>query len=227
MKRTALVTGANRGVGLEIARGLAARGDVFVLAAARKLDEAREAAREIGGGSRGVVLDLSDPAEAAVEIEVIQDEHGLVDVLVNNAGVMEWDKGVELRTETLRRCLDVNAAAPFALIRALAPGMKKRGYGRVVNVSSGYGSFAEGLNGPMAYAVSKAALNAVTVKFAQELGPEVKVNAACPGWVKTRMGGDEAPRSPERGAETPVWLATLPDDGPTGGFFRDKKAIGW
>jgi NAD(P)-dependent dehydrogenase (short-subunit alcohol dehydrogenase family) len=227
MKRTALVTGANRGVGLEIARGLAARGDVFVLAAARKLDEAREAAREIGGGSRGVVLDLSDPAEAAVEIEVIQDEHGLVDVLVNNAGVMEWDKGVELRTETLRRCLDVNAAAPFALIRALAPGMKKRGYGRVVNVSSGYGSFAEGLNGPMAYAVSKAALNAVTVKFAQELGPEVKVNAACPGWVRTRMGGDQAPRSPEEGADTPVWLATLPDDGPTGGFFRDRKEIGW
>jgi NAD(P)-dependent dehydrogenase (short-subunit alcohol dehydrogenase family) len=227
MKRTALVTGANRGVGLEIARGLAARGDVFVLAAARKLDEAREAAREIGGGSRGVVLDLSDPAEAAVEIEVIQDEHGLVDVLVNNAGVMEWDKGVELRTETLRRCLDVNAAAPFALIRALAPGMKKRGYGRVVNVSSGWGSFADGLEGPMAYAVSKAALNAVTVKFAQELGPEVKVNAACPGWVRTRMGGDQAPRSPEEGADTPVWLATLPDDGPTGGFFRDRKEIGW
>lgn len=94
-------------------------------------------------------------------------------------------------------------------------------------MSSGWGSFAEGLTGPVAYSVSKAALNATTLVLAQALGQKVKVNAACPGWVRTRMGGMAASRSVEEGADTPVWLATLPDDGPTGGFFRDRRLIEW
>jgi NAD(P)-dependent dehydrogenase (short-subunit alcohol dehydrogenase family) len=105
--------------------------------------------------------------------------------------------------------------------------MIERGYGRVVNVSSGAGSFAEGLEGPPAYAVSKAALNALTVRLATETRGDVKVNAACPGWVRTRMGGSGAPRSVEEGADTIVWLATLGPDGPTGGFFRDRQPIEW
>ena len=105
--------------------------------------------------------------------------------------------------------------------------MKKRGWGRIVNVSSGWGAFDQGVNGPAAYAISKAALNAVTVSFAPVLGLDVKINAACPGWVRTRMGGQMAHRTPEQGADTPVWLATLPDDGPTGGFFRDRHLIDW
>ena len=105
--------------------------------------------------------------------------------------------------------------------------MKQRGYGRIVNVSSSWGNFSEGLEGPACYAISKAALNAVTVSCARELMPEVKVNAACPGWVRTRMGGDAADLSPEQGAETPVWLATLDEDGPTGAFFRNKTQLEW
>jgi NAD(P)-dependent dehydrogenase (short-subunit alcohol dehydrogenase family) len=105
--------------------------------------------------------------------------------------------------------------------------MVKRGYGRVVNVSSGYGAFAEGLEGPAPYSVAKAALNALTMKLAREVKGDVKVNAACPGWVRTRMGGPQANSSPEEGADTIVWLATLPARGPNGGFFRRRKQIPW
>jgi NAD(P)-dependent dehydrogenase (short-subunit alcohol dehydrogenase family) len=107
--------------------------------------------------------------------------------------------------------------------------MKRRKYGRIVNVSSGSGSFAENLPGPAAYCLSKAALNALTLKLALELASfdDIKVNSACPGWVRTRMGGRAAPRTPEEGADTIVWLATLPPSGPSGGFFRDRKRIAW
>ncbi|HKS17112.1 MAG TPA: SDR family NAD(P)-dependent oxidoreductase, partial [Planctomycetota bacterium] len=105
--------------------------------------------------------------------------------------------------------------------------MLKRGYGRVVNVSSGYGSFAEGLNGPAPYSLSKAVLNALTLKLSSDVKGDVKVNAACPGWVRTRMGGPEADVSAEEGADTTVWLATLPSSGPNGGFFRRRKKIAW
>lgn len=224
--RTALVTGANRGIGLEIAKGLA-QGGLRVLAAARIAEEAEKAAREIGDDVIGVVLDLSEPEAAGKRAMEIDAQYGPVDVLVNNAGVMFWGGGLEISADDMGRSFAVNTLAPHALIRALAPGMRERGYGRIVNVSSGWGSFSEGLEGPMAYAASKAALNAITVKFGEELKPAVKINAACPGWVRTRMGGDQAPRSPEKGAETPIWLATLPDDGPTGGFFRDHEPLGW
>jgi NAD(P)-dependent dehydrogenase (short-subunit alcohol dehydrogenase family) len=112
-------------------------------------------------------------------------------------------------------------------IRSLVPSMIASGYGRIVNVSSGWGSFAEGMGGPGAYGVTKAALNALTVRLAKELPSTVKVNAMCPGWVRTRMGGPSATRSPEEGADTAVWLSTLPEDGPTGGFFRDREPIEW
>jgi NAD(P)-dependent dehydrogenase (short-subunit alcohol dehydrogenase family) len=122
--------------------------------------------------------------------------------------------------------LEVNTLGPFRTCRAFVPMMLQRGYGRVVNISSGGGSFGEGL-GPAAYAVSKVALNALTVKVSQAVRGDVKVNAMCPGWVRTDMGGSGAPRSTEEAADMLVWLATLSEDGPNGGFFRDRKPIPW
>ena len=226
-KRTALVTGANRGIGFAIAKGLAAHSHIKVLAATRMADDAKIASREIGHGVMGVVLDLSNPTEVELQAKAIDAEEGPIDILVNNAAVLIPGNGLEISAAALMHSLAVNTVGPAALIRALGTGMKSRGWGRIVNVSSGWGSFDEGLAGPAAYSISKAALNAVTVSFARTLGPRVKINAACPGWVRTRMGGKAATRSPEQGADTPIWLASLPDDGPTGGFIRDRRSIDW
>jgi NAD(P)-dependent dehydrogenase (short-subunit alcohol dehydrogenase family) len=122
--------------------------------------------------------------------------------------------------------LEINTVGFFRICKAFVPGMVERGYGRVVSVFSGGGSFGEGL-GPAVYAVSKAALNALTVKVSQAARGDVKANAMCPGWVRTDMGGVRAPRSPEEAADTLVWLATLPADGSNGSFFRDRKPIPW
>ncbi len=225
--KTALVTGANRGIGLAIAEGLAERDDIKVIVAARSAEKAQETAAQIGHDTSGAAVDLSDPAQVERQAEAIEKEFGPIDILVNNAGIMLSRSGLETATAELTSTLMINTVAQFALIRALAPGMKDRGWGRIVNLSSGWGSFHEGLEGPAAYSISKAALNAVTVTLARELGSVVKINSACPGWVRTRMGGPEAPRSPSEGADTPIWLATLPDNGPTGGFFRNRQEIKW
>lgn len=150
-----------------------------------------------------------------------------VDALINNAAVMPEDGFGAMAPETLEQAMRTNALGAAWIAQAFSPGMIRRGYGRIVNMSTGWGSFAEGLEGPPAYSISKAALNAVTVALARELPESVKVNACCPGWVRTRMGGEQAPTSVEEGADTAVWLATLPDDGPTGGFFRRRRRIEW
>ena len=226
-RRTALVTGANRGIGRAIADALCARGDLRVIVAARRADDAESTAADLGAAAVPARLDLADPARAEAAARVIDADFGPVDILVNNAGIMPPDRGLDADVDALGEALAVNTVAPFALIRALAPGMEARGWGRIVNVSSGWGSFHERFGGPLAYSVSKAALNAVTVTVAETLEACVKVNAVCPGWVRTRMGGPDAHWSPEQAADTPVWLATLPDDGPTGGFFRRREAIPW
>lgn len=224
--RTALVTGANRGIGRAIARGLAHRG-YTVIVAARTVDAAETTAAEIGGTTFGAALDLSDPQDLEARAQAVAALHGNVDILVNNAGILEPGDGVSASVSAVTDSLMVNAVAPYALIRAYGPGMRARGWGRIVNVSSGWGSFDEGFGGPAAYGTSKAALNAITVQAAAALGRTVKVNAACPGWVRTRMGGAGATLSPDEGADTPIWLATLPDKGPTGGFFRERRLIEW
>lgn len=129
--------------------------------------------------------------------------------------------------EEFERSLRTNLLAPYDLIRLVLPGMIQRGYGRIVNVSAGGGLFSEGLDGPVAYSVSKAALNALTLRISRDLPADVKVNSMCPGWVRTRMGGDDAPQSVEEGADTALWLATLPADGPSGEFFRCRKTVPW
>ncbi len=217
--RRALVTGGNRGIGYAIAAGLREAG-LEVVIGARVAGEGRAAARALG--LRWVHLDLEVPERFQAALA----DAGEIDVLVNNAGILEK---VPLfgAHDNFARSMQVMVAAPYELMRLVLPGMERRGYGRIVNVSSGWGSFAEGLGGGGAYGAAKAALNALTVRAADAAEGDVKINAMCPGWVKTRMGGPNATRTPEEAADTAIWLATLPRGGPTGGFFRRRKRIAW
>ncbi|MBN7826270.1 SDR family NAD(P)-dependent oxidoreductase [Bowmanella dokdonensis] len=222
-----MITGANRGIGYEIAKGLAALGHIRVLVAARHEPDAEAAAKRIGRSAVGVELTLNSTDRTRMQAQAIQQVLGPVDILVNNAGVMLPGDAMQTSLDNLNQSLATHTIGPFTLSQIFAEGMQARQWGRIVNLSSGWGCFYEGLEGPAAYSISKAALNAVTVCFARALGPCIKVNAACPGWVRTRMGGEEAPRSAEEGAQTPIWLATLDDEGPTGKLFRDKREIDW
>jgi NAD(P)-dependent dehydrogenase (short-subunit alcohol dehydrogenase family) len=220
-KRTALVTGGNRGIGFEVAHQLAKSG-LDVTIATRDEHAGQRAAIELG--TRFVRLDVGDPHSVQAALETL----GPVDVLVNNAGLYSQAGVLEEHIDEFRLQFEVNALGPLALCQALVPAMRRRGYGRVVNVSSGYGQYgAMSGEGPAAYKLAKLALGGVTRMVAGTAGPEVKVNAADPGWVRTRMGGPGAPRSVQEGADTIVWLATLPDDGPTGGLFHDRKRVDW
>ncbi|HEX5136375.1 MAG TPA: SDR family NAD(P)-dependent oxidoreductase [Planctomycetota bacterium] len=229
--RTALVTGANRGIGLETARALAASG-LSVVVTARDRRGGEQAAAEIAFDEPVVVrfelLDVGNEASVLDCAHRLADAGIEIDVLVNNAGV--YPEGKLLTPEgrvAMEGALLTNFWGALWCAQEFVPGMVERGYGRVVNVSSGYGSFGEGLEGPAAYCVSKAALNALTVKLAREVEGDVKVNAVCPGWVRTRMGGPGADIAPEDAVDTIVWLATLPPDGPNGGFFRDREPVPW
>ncbi|MFN3642896.1 MAG: SDR family NAD(P)-dependent oxidoreductase [Gemmobacter sp.] len=216
---TALVTGGNRGIGRAIAAGLKARGCAVTLGAR---DEAagRHAAAELG--TAFARLDLADPDTV---FEALTRAGGF-DILVNNAGVLR-DVSLLDRRSDFAEAMEVMVAAPLDLIRLCTPRWRATGWGRIVNLSSGWGAHAEGLGGPGAYGIAKAALNALTRALPRDLPPGVKVNACCPGRVATRMGGPGATRTPEDGADTPIWLALLPEDGPTGGFFRDRHPIPW
>ncbi|WP_068113457.1 SDR family NAD(P)-dependent oxidoreductase [Tropicimonas marinistellae] len=218
MKR-ALVTGANRGIGFAIAKGLADRGH-DVLLGSRNPAAGKDAAHRIG--ATALDLDVADPASIARAVEVA----GEVDILVNNAGILGSGSVLQDKQD-FSDSMAVMVHGPYLLMHHLTPHMVAQGFGRIVNVSSGWGAFSEGVGGPGAYGVAKAALNALTVSAARSLPSSVKVNAMCPGWVRTAMGGAGATRSPEQGADTALWLATLPDDGPTGGFFRDREPIDW
>lgn len=223
---TALVTGANRGIGLAVAQALAGQA-ISVIVGSRSLADGEAAAAQIGDSASALALDLASPGSIESALAELDRRGIAIDILVNNAGIYRHGSGLDGPAEALRESTEVHLFGPALLCRAVVPGMIARGYGRVVNVSSGYGSFAEGLHGDFAYAISKAALNAMTVKLAGEVRGDVKVNVACPGWVRTRMGGENAARSVEQGADTIIWLATLPADGPNGGFFRNRKQIAW
>jgi NAD(P)-dependent dehydrogenase (short-subunit alcohol dehydrogenase family) len=229
--RVALVTGANRGIGLEVCRQLAAAGLRVILTARDRL-KAELAAR--GLRDAGVVvasrLDVTSTAsiQALAAELAAQDDH--VDVLVNNAAIL-LDEGrgiIDLAADDLRRTFETNLFGAVAVSQAFVPGMVSRGYGRIVNVSSAAGQLASMNTYAPAYSMSKAALNAFTRQLAAATkGTGVLVNSADPGWVRTGMGGRNAPRSVEEGADTIVWLATLGAKGPTGGFFSDRKPIAW
>ena len=232
MPHVALVTGANRGLGREIARQLLARDLRVVLtgrdeAATHRVHKALGAA---GKNALAVRLDVTDPASIAAARRTAEERFGPVDIVVNNAAVLvhENDDLLSIPRDAFRATFDTNVFGAIEVCRVLVPPMAERGYGRVVNVSSGVGQFASLSTYAPAYSISKTALNAFTrVLAATYQSQGVLVNAVDPGWVRTDMGGKSAPRSVEQGAETAVWLATLPDDGPTGGFFRDRRAIPW
>jgi NAD(P)-dependent dehydrogenase (short-subunit alcohol dehydrogenase family) len=228
----ALVSGANRGIGKEVARQLAERG-FRVLLSARDGDRASAAAQELVQGTGGDVapltLDVSDPSSIAAAAERLGAEPGRLDVLVNNAGVGSdfGVSGVAPDFEAMQRALETNFYGAYRLTIALLGLLRQSEHPRIVNVSSGMGGISEMGGWSPGYRVSKAALNAMTRILSTELRDEsFLVNSACPGFVNTDMGGPMGATKPvEDGAAGIVWLATLPDDGPTGGFFRDGKPI--
>jgi len=224
----ALVTGGNRGIGFEVARQLG-RDGLRVLLGSR--DRARGEAAAAALGEEGLditplELDVADPGAVAVVGPAIEAAGGRLDVLVNNAGVYPGGRASRIDSDVVEETWQANAAGAWRVAVAAIPYM---GAGaRIVNVSSGAGSLTTMDASMPAYNVSKAALNAITRVLAADLrGAGILVNSVCPGWVRTDMGGAGAPRSVEEGADTAVWLATLPDDGPSGGFFRDRAPIPW
>lgn len=231
-ERVALVTGGNRGIGLEVCRQLA-RGGLRVLLGSRSPERGQVAVGELRAEGLEVTacsLDVANPAGIAAARRFVEERFGRLDVLVNNAAIYaDEDISVfHVPMETLRETLETNFFGPLMLCREFLPLMRAQSYGRIVNVSSGMGTFDEMEGHAASYRISKTALNAMTVIMAAELeGTNIKVNAVCPGWVHTEMGGAEAPRSIPEGADSIVWLAQLPDDGPSGGLFRDRAPVAW
>jgi hypothetical protein len=221
--QVALVTGATRGIGLEIANGLAARG-ATVYAGARDTGDVTD------GDRRAVELDVTRDGTMRAAVGRIDDEAGRLDVLVNNAGVAGPREPLhEAGVDGIDGTLDVNLRGPVVLTRLALPLLLSRPGGRVVNVSSGMGALGEGMSGGYPpYRITKAGLNGLTVYLHGEYGGEgLLANAACPGWVRTDLGSPEAPKSPVEGADTPVWLATFHPGAPSGRFWRDRAVIDW
>jgi NAD(P)-dependent dehydrogenase (short-subunit alcohol dehydrogenase family) len=227
--RIALVTGANRGIGLEVCRQLAQQG-MTVLLTARDLSKAEAAAASIKGGSvHARSLDVSDAASIAALSASVGQEFGRLDVLVNNAAINydTWQRGATADLNVVRETMETNVYGAWAMIQAFLPLLRKGRSPRIVNVSSEAGSLAGMGGGTPAYSLSKAGLNAMTRILAAELrGDGILVNAVCPGWVATDMGGSGG-RPVADGAASVLWAINLPDGGPTGGFFRDGKPLRW
>lgn len=236
MQKVAIVTGANRGLGFETCRQLAKR-DIQVILTSRDEAQGKAAVEKLQAEGLEVVshpLDVTSAESIEHLAQFIRNQFGRLDILVNNAGIARDPLGdsegsiFNTKVSTICETMETNLHGPLLLCQALIPLMKEHHYGRVVNVSSGAGQLSDMNTGFPAYRMSKTALNALTRIFANELeGTNILVNSVCPGWVRTDMGGPNATRSVEQGVDTIVWLATLPDDGPTSGFFRDRQPIDW
>ena len=234
VQKVALITGANKGLGLEIARQLAQQGVAVVLGARQgKADAPAAALRAQGLDARAVELDVTNATDIAALPAFFASNFGRLDILVNNAGV-QLDTGFDTSPDLLRQTYEANVIGPYAITQALLPLLRQAPAERIVNQSSILGSLATigaGQGGSWAtpgYTSSKAALNMLTVVLAQHLAEtNIKVNAAHPGWVKTDLGGDGAPLDVREGARTAVRLALLPADGPTGGYFHEQESLPW
>jgi NAD(P)-dependent dehydrogenase (short-subunit alcohol dehydrogenase family) len=242
-RKIAVVTGANRGLGLEITRCLAEKG-ILVVLAARDQAKGLKAAEDFQKDELTVrfhELDVTSAASISVFGDFLEKEFGRCDILVNNAGILpdvkdhaigDTNGGLRAPMENVRMAMETNAYGPLLMCQRLIPLMIKNNFGRIVNMSSDLASLtnmvADGKF--MSYRMSKTALNMVTRVLASEikgLGANILINSCTPGWCKTDLGGPYAPRDVKQGADTPVWLATLPDGGPSGGFFADRKPMAW
>jgi NAD(P)-dependent dehydrogenase (short-subunit alcohol dehydrogenase family) len=235
----ALITGANQGIGLEIARQLGRRGMV-VLASARNSQRGAEAVRQLqreGARAQELLLDVTDPRSIDAAAGAVAAQYGKLDVLVNNAGIVaERAAPSESHLEEFRQTLETNVLGLFAVTKAFLPLLRKSPAGRIVNVSSALGSLTR-VSDPhqtnyeniyLAYGASKAAVNSVTIAFARELrGTPIKVNAAAPGYTATAINNFAGPQTVQQGAEAAVHLATLPTDGPTGAFLDRFGSVPW
>ena len=227
----ALVTGANRGIGLEVARQLAQKG-MTVIMGTRILEKGLAAAEKLPEGEGRVMpyqLDVTDSKSIDQLAKWVEQEFGHLEILVNNAGILydTWQRASTADLNVVQEAYASNTLGAWRVCQALLPLIRQNQSGRIVNVSSGAGSLASMGAGTPAYSTSKAALNAFTRLLAAELeGTGILVNAVCPGWVATEMGGAGG-RPVADGAAGIVWAATLPDDGPTGGFFRDGQPLSW
>ncbi len=238
-KKVAVVTGANRGLGFETCRQLAQQG-IAVILTSRDEEKGKAAAEKLQSEGLDVKfypLDVTSAESIEGLAQFIRNEFGKLDILVNNAGIakdpLDYPEGsvFNAKINILQQTIETNVYGPLLLCQALIPLMKEQNYGRVVNVSSRIGQISgmdEISTSYPAYRISKTALNVVTRMVANELkDTNILVNSVCPGWVRTDMGGPNALRTIEEGVDTIVWLATLPDDGPTNGFFRDRQSIPW
>jgi NAD(P)-dependent dehydrogenase (short-subunit alcohol dehydrogenase family) len=229
--RVAVVTGANRGIGLEVVRQLARDGFLAILGArdAAKGAAAAELLRAEGLEVEARQLDVSDPDSVAAFGAAVARDHDRLDVLVNNAAIDydTWQRGVDADLDVVREAMETNLLGAWRTTQACLPLLRRSARARIVNVSSGAGALTDMGGGTPAYRVSKTALNALTRILAAELrGERILVNSVCPGWVATDMGGPGG-RPVEEGAASVMWAVRLDDDGPTGGFFRDGRRIDW
>ncbi len=225
----ALVSGGNRGIGLEIVRQLAERGITTILGS-RDEEKGRAAAAEVSGNVVVHQLDVSDEKSVGRLASFVEEEFGRLEILVNNAAISNdnGQRGVDADLNRVRAALEANLLGAWRLCEVAIPLMRRHGYGRIVNISTGLAALEDMGGGSPGYRVSKTGLNALTRILASELrGSGILVNSVEPGWVQTDMGGFRAPRPVEEGAEGAVWAATLSNNGPTGGFFRDRRPVPW
>lgn len=239
-QKIALVTGSNRGLGFEISKQLAQKGITVVMSARDPLkgEQACIQLQQKGLDVHTYTLDVTDRDTMDNTVNWIKEKFGKLDILVNNAGIsLDFMTSVfNISLDVVEKTLKTNSMGPIYMCKICIPLMKETGYGRIVNMSSTLGSLAEiddpnsiyeQMLGP-SYRLSKTTLNSMMRLFAKELrGTNILINSACPGWVRTDMGGPHAHLSVEEGAQTPVWLATLPDGGPNGGFFNSKQPVHW